>query len=105
MRHDNMSGDAPQLGGSRESCSVVAGRVCDNAGRCFVFCQTEHCVAGAARFEGADVLLIFALEEDLCAQRFVDNKGLNDGCAHDVTANAFRRIAYRCQSDGEVSRQ
>lgn len=80
-----MGGDAPQLRRPRDAAGMIAARVSHDAPRGCLVVQAQHRVDGPAGLEGARLLQVFALEEELATRDLVhcaarqDLKGREEG--------------------------
>ena len=87
--HDDPCRYSADLSGAREGCAVIAGGVGHYAVARLVIGEGEDGVGGAANFEGAGLLEVFTLEEELGAGGFVEVFGGEDGSAVDLGSDAL----------------
>jgi hypothetical protein len=73
-RHDDVGRDAAGSGGERERLRMVSGRVRGHAAGGLLRAQRQHGVRGAAHLEGADLLQVLALEEQVRAAQGVQRR-------------------------------
>ena len=99
-RHDDGGRDAAESGGEGERLGVVAGAVRDDAAGGRLGVELPHGVPGAAELEGADLLQMFALEEERPAREPIERPARQHRRHMGIAGDALGRGPDVVQRDG-----